>query len=376
MDFSYTEEQQMLKDSISRFVQNDYDFFARADIVASEPGYSKEHWQLFAELGWLMTPFTEEEGGLGGSAVDLMVVMEELGKGIVIEPFLTTAVIGGGLIAEAGSPAQKEELLGELMAGNLQLAFAQNESGSRYNLASVETRAEKNGDVYIINGQKAVVLNAPVADKFIVSVRTSGDRLEEEGISLLLVDANTAGIRLNSYKTVDGGRAAEVFFENVAVPAASLLGEEGKALPAMTAVQNRAILAACAEAVGNMEVTYKKTVEYAQTRKQFGVNIGRFQALQHRMVDMFMEHETARSILLMAAMKLDAGEDVKKAIAAAKSRISRAARKVGQEAVQIHGGIGVTEELDVGHYFKRLTTLELMFGNCSFHTRRFAELSV
>ncbi|MGI9275766.1 MAG: acyl-CoA dehydrogenase family protein [Endozoicomonas sp.] len=375
MDFSYTEEQQMLKDSISRFVQNDYDFFARADIVASEQGYSKEHWQLFAELGWLMTPFSEEDGGFGGSAVDLLVVMEELGKGIVIEPFLATAVIGGGLIAEAGSPAQKEELLGELMAGTLQLAYAQNEPGSRYNLASVETRAEKTDDNYIINGHKAVVLNAPIADKFIVSVRTSGDRLEEDGISLLLVDANTAGVRLNSYKTVDGGRAAEVFFENVSVSAASLLGEEGKALPVMAAVQNRAILAACAEAVGNMEVTYRKTVEYAQTRRQFGVSIGRFQALQHRMVDMFMEHETAKSILLMAAMKLDAGEDVEQAIAAAKSRISRAARIVGQEAVQIHGGIGVTEELDVGHYFKRLTTLELMFGNSSFHTRRFAELS-
>lgn len=375
MDFSYSEEQQMLQDSIAKFVQNDYDFDTRMKLVKSETGYSEENWKLFAELGWLMVPFSEADGGLGGSATDLMVVMEEFGKGIVIEPFLATTVLGGGLVAAAGSDDQKAELIGGIMEGGLQMAFAYAEPQSRYNLADVATTARKDGDNYVLSGHKAVVLNGGAADVIVVSARTSGDQSDEEGISLFLVDAKSDGVRIKSYRTQDGGRAAEVHLENVAVPADKLLGEEGKALPVMNQVINRAILSICAEAVGAMEMSYKKTVEYTKTRVQFGVPIAKFQALQHRMADMFVEHQQAKSIVLMAAMKLDqGGAEADKAVSAMKSRIGKAGRKIGQESIQIHGGIGVTEELDVGHYFKRLTMIELLFGTSDFHTQRFAQL--
>ncbi|MCW8196770.1 pimeloyl-CoA dehydrogenase small subunit [Proteobacteria bacterium 005FR1] len=375
MDFSYSEEQQMLRDSIAKFVNQDYDFDTRQKIVASEGGFSKENWKLFAELGWLMVPFKEEDGGLGGTAVDLVGLMEELGKGIVVEPIIPTVILGGGIIAEAGSAQQKEELLGTLMEGNLQLAFAFAEPQSRYNTADIATKAEKSGDSYKINGHKAVVLNANNADKIIVAVRTSGDQRDENGISLLIVDADAAGIEKRSYETVDGHQGADLYFKDVTVPAANLLGEEGKALSAIQNVVDRAALAVAAEAVGAMEVTYKKTVEYTKTRKQFGVPIAVFQALQHRMAEMFIEHEQAKSIMLMAAMQSDAAGGVdRKAISAAKARIGKAARLVGQEAVQLHGGIGVTDELDVGHYFKRLTTIQFIFGSTDWHTERFAGL--
>lgn len=375
MDFSYSEEQQMLRDSIAKFVSQDYDFDTRRKIVDSDIGFSQENWKLFAELGWLMVPFKEEDGGLGGTAVDLVGMMEELGKGMVIEPILPTVILGGGIIAEAGSAEQKEELLAKVMEGNLQLALAFSEPQSRYNLADVTTTASKDGDNYIINGHKAVVLNGHAADKIVVVARTSGDQRDEDGISLILVDGDTAGIRKVSYQTVDGQRGAELYFENVSVPAANLLGEEGKGLPALRTVMERATLAICADAVGAMEVTYRKTVEYTKTRKQFGVPIAKFQALQHRMADMFIEHEQAKSIMLMAAMKCDSAGGVDaKAISAAKSRIGKAARLIGQEAVQLHGGIGVTDELDVGHYFKRLTTIQFTFGSTDWHTQRFASL--
>ncbi|MEX1032985.1 MAG: acyl-CoA dehydrogenase [Cellvibrionaceae bacterium] len=373
MDFSYSEEQQMLRDSVAKFIKQDYDFDTRSKILKSETGFSKENWKLFAELGWLMVPFKEEDGGLGGTAVDIVGLMEELGKGMVVEPFLPTVVLGGGLIAEAGSAEQKEVLLTSLMEGNLQLAFAFSEPQSRYNLADITTKAEKKSDNYTVSGHKAVVLNGNGADKIIVAVRTSGDQSDRDGISLLIVDGGSKGIKKQAFETVDGQQAAELTFNDVTVPATNLLGEEGKALPAIEKVIDQAALAVCAEAVGAMEVTYKKTVEYTKTRKQFGVPISKFQALQHRMAEMFMEHEQAKSIMLMAAMKCDSAGGVDpKSVSAAKSRIGKAARLVGQEAIQLHGGIGVTDELDVGHFFKRLTTIQFVFGSTDWHTQRFA----
>lgn len=372
MDFSYSEEQQMLQNSVSKFIQQDYDFDRRCKLISSDIGFSQENWKLFAELGWLMVPFREEDGGLGGSAVDLIVVMEEFGRGLVVEPFLASAVLGGGLIADGASEAQKRELLGLLMEGQLQLAFAFVEPQSRYNLTDITTTAVRNGDNYVLNGHKAVVLNGGIADKLLVSVRTSGDQQECEGITLLLLDANADGVHCHDYTTVDGHRAAEVKFNNVKVPAANLVGEQGAALPVIEKAIDRATLALCAEAVGAMEKIYKKTVEYTKTREQFGVAIGKFQALQHRMVDMFTEYEQARSILLMAALQMDANKGVApKAVSAAKSRIGKAARLIGQEAIQLHGGIGVTDELDVSHFFKRLTTIQYLFGSTDFHTLRF-----
>jgi alkylation response protein AidB-like acyl-CoA dehydrogenase len=373
MNFMLNEEQQMLQNSISKFVLQDYDFDHRRHLLESEIGFGKEYWQLFAELGWLMVPFTEEQGGLSGSAVDLTVVMEEFGKGMIAEPFLASAILAGGLIAEVAKEVQRDELLGLLMEGQLQLAFAYNEPQSRYNLADVATTATLQGEHYIINGHKSVVLNGEVADKLIVAVRTSGDIRDREGISLLLVDSNTRGVRRQSYPTIDGYRAADIYFENVSVPTASLIGVADQALPCIEKIIDRATLALCAEAVGAMEMIYKKTVEYTKTRQQFGVAISSFQALQHRMADMFIEYEQAKSILAMAAIQLDANAGVApKAVSAAKSRIGRAARLVGQEAVQLHGGIGVSDELDVGHFFKRLTTMQYLFGSSDHHTVRFA----
>jgi len=375
MNFSLSAEQQMLQDSISRFVQKDYDFDTRMKLVKSDVGYSKDNWKLFAELGWLMVPFSEADGGLGGSAADLMVVMEELGKGIVIEPFLATTVLAGGVIAKLGSDGQKESLLGGIMDGSLQLALAYAEPASRYELANVATTAKENNLGYILNGHKAVVLNAGAADKIIVAARTSGQANDKTGISLFVVDANSEGVNVQAYRTQDGGRAGEVRLENVLVSSEHLLGKEGEALPAIESVLDRATLAICSEAVGAMEVIIQKTVEYTKTRVQFGVPIAKFQALQHRMADMFIEQQQAKSIVLMAAMKLDQdSDDSAKSIAAMKSLVGRASRKVGQEAIQIHGGIGVTDELDVGHYFKRMTMIELLFGNSDYQTQRFSEL--
>ena len=377
MDFSYTEEQQMLQDSVQKFVQNRYDFDTRNAIIASDDGYSIENWQLFAELGWLTVPFSEADGGFGGSAVDLIVMMEEFGKANLVEPFMPTAILGGGLVAALGTDAQKAELLPPVMDGSLQLACAYAESTSRFNLASVTTSAESEADSLVINGSKIAVLNGPGADKLLVVARESGATADRSGISVFLVDSESEGVSIQAYTNVDGKKAARIDFDSVTVPAAQRLGEAGGALAALQAVIDRAIVATSAEAVGALEALLQKTVEYSKTRKQFGTAIGTFQALQHRMADMFIECQLARSIVIMAAMKLDSSEselEKTKSVSAAKSRVGRAIEKVSQEAIQIHGGIGMTEELDVGHLFKRVTAIDVMFGNADFHTERFASL--
>jgi alkylation response protein AidB-like acyl-CoA dehydrogenase len=377
VDFSFTDEQQMLQDSVQKFVRENYDFDSRREILDSEKGFSEDYWNLFAELGWLTVPFSEEDGGFGGSAVDLMVMMEELGKGMVVEPFVATAVMAGGLISALGSAEQKADLVAKIMSGELQLACAISEPGSRYNLASVSTTATEQGDHVTLNGSKVAVLNGAHADKLLVVARTSGDQLEREGISVFLVDADADGLSRHAYRNIDGHSAANMRLENVQVSADQRLGEAGQALPALERVVDIATVAVAAEALGALDSLLQKTVEYSKTRKQFGVPIGTFQALQHRMADMFVECQLARSIVLMAAMKLDSSasdSDKAKAVAAAKSRLGKAIMNVSQEAVQLHGGIGITEELDVAHFFKRVTAIETLFGNTDFHTRRFASL--
>lgn len=364
MNFSYSEEQQMLRDSISKFVQNDYDFDTRCKIVASDLGFSADNWSLFAELGWLMVPFSEEDGGLGGSAVDLMVVMEELGRGIVVEPFLSNAVLAGGVISQAAQAQKKETLLGEIMEGKKQFALAYAEPSSRYSVGDVGCTATEEGGAFRLSGSKAVVLNGAAADRYVVSAKLNGD------LALFVVDADQCQVR--SYRMIDGGRAADVSFDGAS---AERLATDKPAIEVLQQAINRATVAVCAEAVGAMTVALEKTVEYSKTRVQFGVPISKFQALQHRMADMFVEQQQAKSIVMMAAMACDSGNNVSKAVSAAKSRVGKAARLVGQEAVQIHGGIGVTDELDLGHYFKRLTAIELMFGGTDYHTQKFAKLS-
>lgn len=376
MDFSYSEEQQMLQDSVQKFVQRHYAFEDRRAIVSSNAGFSAEHWSLFAELGWLTVPFSEEDGGFGGLATDLMVLMEEFGHAMVVEPFIPTAILGGGLIARLGNAVQKE-MLAALMEGTLQLAVALYEEQSRYNLANVCTSAQRDGEGYVLSGNKVLVLNGSNAEHLLVSARTSGSSCDRNGISLFMIDAASAGVHCRGYTTVDGHRAAQIRLDRVRVPPSALLGEEGACLSALEQAVDRAALCVSAEAVGAMDTLLQKTVEYSKTRKQFGLTISSFQALQHRMANMFIECQLARSVVLMAAMKLDSDlsdAEKAKAVSAAKSRVGKAIRQVGQEAVQLHGGIGITDELDVGHLFKRVTAIETLFGNTDFHTRRFAAL--
>jgi pimeloyl-CoA dehydrogenase small subunit len=376
MDFSLSDEQTMLKDSIERFVQNDYDFDTRRKVVALEEGFSRDNWKQFAELGWLAVPFSEEDGGFGGGAVELMLVMEQIGRGLVVEPYLPSVVLAGGLLKHAGSAAQKESHLAALVDGSKLGAFAFAEPQSRFNLADVAVTAKQDGDGWVLDGHKSVVLGAPSADFLVVSARTSGDQRDADGITLFLVDADTAGLSRRDYPTVDALRASEVKLEGVKVGADAVLGEVGKALPVIEQVIDEATLAVGCEAVGGMEVLYKATVEYSKQRVQFGQPIGKFQVLQHRMVDMFMEYEQSKSLMFMAAMRMDEGygTEAKKAVSAFKVQVGKSGRFVGQQAVQLHGGMGMTEELSVGHYFKRLTMIDTLFGNVDHHLKRYGSL--
>lgn len=376
MDFSYTEEQTLLRNSVNKFLADNYDFESFKKISRSETGWKKENWAQFAELGLLAAPLPEEFGGLGGGAFETQIVMEEFGRALVVEPFAGTVVVGGGFLKHGGSAAQKEEWLGKIAAGETVLAFAFAEAQGRFNYADLTTTAKKSGSGYVLNGKKAVVIGAPWADHLIVTARTGGSQREDQGVSVFLVPKSAKGVSTRDYATVDGLRASEVTFENVDVPAANLIGAEGNGLPLIERVTDEAIAAHSAEATGAMKVLLDATVEYSKTRKQFGVPIGKFQVLQHRMVDMFMNYEQSQSVTLMVTLKLEAEEtERKKAASAAKVQIGKAGRFVGQSAVQIHGGMGMTDELNVGHYFKRLTMLDTLYGNVDHHLKRYAALS-
>ena len=374
MDFSFTEEQSLLQDSVQRFVQNSYEFETRQKLVKTEEGFSRDNWSSFAELGWLALPFAEESGGFGGTAVETMIMMEEFGKGLVVEPYVTTVIMAGSIIEAGGSTAQKEGVLAEVMAGTKLAAVAYVEPQARFNLADVTTSAVASDDGYTLNGFKGVVLGGPSADVLVVPARTSGEQRDRDGITLFLVDASAEGISRRDYPTIDGGRASEVTINNVSVGAGDMLGEAGGGLGLLEIGINNGILAVCAEAVGAMEVLYKTTVEYCKTREQFGQPIGKFQVLQHRMVDMFMEHEQAKSLLYMAAIRMSEDDDVaaRKAISALKVQVGKGGRFVGQNAIQLHGGMGMTDELNVGHYFKRITAVETLFGNADFHLKQYS----
>jgi alkylation response protein AidB-like acyl-CoA dehydrogenase len=376
MDFSFSDEQSLLKDSLERFVQLEYEFSARQKLVKTELGYSTDHWRKFAELGWLGVAFPEADGGFGGGPIETMLVMEQFGRGLVVEPYVPTVVLVGGMLAAAGKAAQKQQYLTPLLEGTLQGACAFAEPQSRFNLADVATTAKRIGNGYVLNGHKSVVLNGPSADVLIVAARTSSGQRKQSGITLFLVDASTTGITRRDYPTVDALRASELTLENVVVPRTAVLGRVGKGLDVLTQAIDYATLAIGAEAVGCMEVLYKTTVEYCKTRVQFGQPIGKFQVLQHRMVDMFMEHEQSKSLMFMAAMRLAEGYDAQaqKAVSALKVQVGKSGRFVGQNAVQLHGGMGMTDELNVGHYFKRLTMIDTMFGNVDYHLKRFGAL--
>ncbi len=376
MDFSFTEEQTLLRNSVSKYLADKYDFETFKKISRSEAGWSKDNWKQFAELGLMAAPLPEEFGGLGGGPLDTMIVMEEFGRALVVEPFAQTVVVGGGFVKHGGTNAQKEEWLGKIAGGETAMAFAFAEAQGRYNFADLTTTAKKQGAGYVLNGAKAVVLGAPWADTLIVTARTAGGQRDAKGVSVFLVDKGAKGVTCRDYPTVDGLRASEITFENVEVPADALIGTADDGLKLIEQVTDEAIAAHCAEACGAMKSLLDTTVEYSKTRKQFGVPIGKFQVLQHRMVDMFINYEQSSSMALMVTLKLDESEtERKKAASAAKVQIGKAGRFVGQNAVQVHGGMGMTDELNVGHYFKRLTMLDALYGNVDHHLKRYAQLS-
>lgn len=366
MNLSYNDEQRLLKDSIEKFIQQEYNFEARRKIADSELGFSKEHWRTFADLGWLALPFAEEDGGLAGGAVETMILMEAFGKGLVLEPWLATVLMSGQLISRLASEEVKAEYLASIIQGESHCSLAHWEPGQRFDLTHVTTTAEKQGDHWVVNGSKQFVFNGQNADQLIVTARVSGGEKDREGIVLLVMDGKQTGVEAKGFRTLEGGRAANIHFNNA--QAKQLLGDGEAALAALQHCLNLAAFSVCAEAVGIMEKLYKTTVEYTKTRKQFGVPIGKFQALQHRMVNMFILHEQSQSLLLLTALKLqEGGDQVSKAVSGLKAWIGQAGRKLGQEAIQLHGGMGMTDELDVGYYFKRLTAVDALFGNADYH---------
>ena len=376
MDFTFTQEQSMLRDSLASYLADHYDFAARQEATGSASGWRPQVWKAFAEdLGILGAAFPEDLGGLGGGAVETMVVMEELGKALVVEPYLETVVIGGGFLKHASS-ARATALIGEIIAGEAIVAFAHAEPGARYALGDVQTTARRQGEGYVVNGHKAVVAGAPWANRLIVTARTGGERRDAEGVSVFLVDKDAKGVVTRDFPTVDGRRASEIFLENVSLPAEALLGSEGGGLPLIEQVVDEAIAALCAEACGVLRKLHEGTLDYAKQRRQFGQPIGAFQVLQHRMVDMFIQVEQAVSMTYMAHIRLGEPQRQRaKAISAAKVQIGRACRFVGQNAIQLHGGMGMTAEMAISHYFKRATMIEGQFGSVDHHLARYEQLS-
>jgi pimeloyl-CoA dehydrogenase small subunit len=373
MDFDLSDEQRLLKDSIERLVADQYGFDQRKQMAREAEGWSRAMWGRFAEQGLLGLPFTEADGGFGGGAVETMIVMEALGHAIPLEPYFATVVLCGAALRHGGSAAQRADLVPKIASGETIMAFAHGEPRSRYDLADVTVTAVRDGGSWLLSGEKSIVLHGDSAHLLVVSARIAGERFDRDGIGLFLVDASASGVTRRGYTTMDGARAAEISLANV--KALDTIGEPGKAIEIIERIAEDAIAALCAEAVGNMQALLDTTVEYLKTRVQFGQPIGKFQALQHRAADMLVALEMARSMAMYATMMTGEEDAVEraKAMSAAKIQIGKSARFVGQQAIQLHGGIGATEELKVGHYFRRLTMMESQFGDTDFHIGRLSE---
>lgn len=370
MDFSLTEEQTLLQDSVAKYVRDHCDVERHRKLVKTEQGFDAQAWAQFAELGWLCMPFSEALGGFGCGAVDLMVMTEAMGKGLVREPFLSTVVTCGGFLQSAGSSAQQDKYIADIIAGESQWAFAFAELAGGYDWSNVGTRADKNLNGYRLSGSKLAVLNGHCADFLIVTAST------DEGISLFIVDAKQAGVKRTDFTAVDGSHGADVQLDNVQLDGAQLLGEPGCAQGYIDKVLHNTVVAMGGEALGAMQTLLNSTVEYAKTREQFGQVIGKFQALQHAMADMYLKVEETRSLLFHAAILLDEGSDqAPKACAALKVKMAEAGGFVAKQSVQLHGGIGMTDELNVGHHFKRLLLLGMLYGNEDHHLQQYMQLS-
>ena len=374
MDFQFTTEQTLFKESVDRFIADAYGFERRMALAASEEGFSREHWRDMAELGWFGVAFSEEHGGFGGSAVETMILMEAFGRGLVLEPFVPTVVLGGTALAHGATSRAHRDVLASVIEGDTLLSLAYAEAGSRYDYGFVETSARRDGADLLVRGAKRSVPFAAAADKLVVSVRTSGLPGDARGITLVLVDRDASGIARDDFRTVDGHRASDIVFDDVRVGSGDVLGVVDDGLALLDVAIDAGIGALCAEAVGTMSVMQRMTLEYLKTREQFGVAIGSFQALQHRAVDMLIELELARSMCLFGTVALagDASRSERaKALSATKVQVARSGRIVGQSAIQLHGGIGMSEEYAVGHYFKRMSMLELALGDVDYHLDRY-----
>jgi pimeloyl-CoA dehydrogenase small subunit len=369
MDFELSDEQRLLKDTVERLLADRYQFERRHTYQASAAGFSLDLWRQYAELGLIGLPFAERFGGFGGGAVETMIVAEAFGRALALEPFLATVVLGGGLLRHGGREEQCAALLPKVAQGQVMLAFAHSERQARYDLFDVATTARRDGSGWVLNGAKSVVLHGEHADWLLVSARSAGGRRDQAGITLFLVEASTPGVSRRGYQTIDGQRGAEILFDNIRVGADAVVGETDAALGLIERVVDEAIAALCAEAIGAMGAMHEMTVDYLKTRRQFGVPIGAFQVLQHRSVDMLVALEQARSMALLATMMVEDpnARERHRTIAAAKVQIGRSGKLVGQQAIQLHGGIGMTMEYKVGHYFKRLTAIEALFGDADHH---------
>lgn len=378
MNFEYSDEQQQLADSVRKFLANDYSFEKRKAIVQSASGCSDTVWARFAEMGLMAIAVPEADGGFGGGALDLMAVMEACGEALVVEPLLEQIGLAGRLIARSGSSAQRAALLPGLLDGSRKLAFAGLENDQRYALTAATTSARRQGEGWLLDGDKSVVIGASGAQQLLVSARTGDAGSAAAGVSLFIVDAQAEGVRMNPYRTVDGQRAADIELRGVRLAADALLGTQGGALPFIEEAVDFATALLCAEAIGAMNYANEATLEYTKTRKQFGTPIASFQVLQHRMVEMFIVGEQARSMAILAASKVDSAHDPierQRAVSAAKVKIADAARLISQESVQLHGGMGMTEELKISHTFRRLTMIEQRFGDADHHLERYAQLA-
>lgn len=373
MNFDLSEEQQLLKDSVDRFVGDNYDLETRQALSKNDAGFSDTYWQTMAELGWLGVTVPEAFGGFGGNQADTMVLMEAFGKGLVLEPFFASAVLGTRAIVAGGSPELQSQLLPKLVAGQCRLSLAYAEEQARFDLEDVVTRAASSNGDFIINGHKSMVQHGGSADYLVVSTRTSGGQQDQQGITLFVVDCNSEGITIDSFPTVDGQQASEITFTDVRVSSADMLGELDNGFELLQDIAIDGILALAAEAVGAMEVLYKDTVAYTQERQQFDQSLSDFQVLQHRMVDMFMEYEQCKSMLYRATLEVvQQGREAMRTVHALKYMVGKNGTFIGENAVQLHGGMGVTEELRIGHYFKRLLVIDAQFGNADHHLSCFA----
>jgi len=376
MNFDFTEEQTLLNNMVTSFVRDNYDWETRCSIVKTEEGWKQENWSQFAELGLLGVPFSEDHGGLGGSPTDLMIVMEQFGKGLVVEPYLPSVILAGGLIKNLGSKEQTDQIVPKIISGDQRYVFAYAEHQSRFDLFDVKTSAAKDGDSYVINGLKSVVFGAGAATHIIIAARTSGDQRSKKGITLFMTEIGSEGITLQNYPTIDEYRASEVIIENLKVSKDAILGKVDEAYDTIEEEVDKSTIAACSEALGILEVLKDATTDYCKNRKQFGQPISKNQVIQFRLVDMMMEYEQAKSILYMAITSdLSNPDERRKTVSALKSRMGKAIKFVGENAIQLHGGMGMTEEYMISHYFKRATMIGVLFGNVDYHMKRFIELT-